>query len=82
MRDCNAFDHIDVTTIDSILKEYPNVIPAKLNQLDDQRYSVIPAAVKNRTEDASLSKGEVVTLVDWKLYVPFSLSLEASCRST
>lgn len=69
MKDSNAFDQIDAATIDALLKEYPNVVPAKLEKLDDQRYNIIPTAVKKRTEDASLSKSEVATLVEWKLYV-------------
>lgn len=71
MKDSNAFDQIDPATIDSVLKEYPNVVPAKLSKLDDQRYNVIPTAVKKQTDDISLSKSEVATLVDWKLYVVF-----------
>lgn len=76
MEDSNAFDQIRPATVDSVLKEYPNVVPAKLERLDDQRYNIIPTAVKKRKEDVSLSKAEVATLVEWKLYALLSSSVK------
>ena len=79
-----SFELIDEEAFDSTLQQYDNVISERLKELDEQRYNVIPAAVKNRDEDPMLSKEEVATLVKWKLYVshsslssvPFSLSLD------
>ena len=70
MKDTEAFERIEPAVFDAVFQEYSNVVPQKVFHLDDQRYNIIPTAVKNREEDVSLSKEEVATLVDWKLYVP------------
>lgn len=70
MKDTVTFERIEPAAFDAVLQEYPDVVPEKLSHLDDQRYNVIPTAVTNRTDGVSLSKEEVATLVDWKLYVP------------
>lgn len=64
-----AFDSIDRTTFEEILKEYPDVVPDKLAALEAQRLRTIPAAlVKRRSEGKPyLTKDEAVSLVDWKL---------------
>ena len=67
MKDTKTIEQIEPAAFDSILQEYPNVVPQKLFELDDQRYNIIPTAVEKRTGDVSLSKEEVATLVDWKL---------------
>lgn len=72
LNDGERFEQIDPTRFDALLQEYHNVVPQKLNELDEQRYNVIPAAVKKRGGDAMLTKEEVVTLAKWKLYVPQS----------
>ena len=69
------FDSVDPSTFDKLLKEYPNVVPPKLTDLDEQRYETIPATLVKRASSGSpyLTKQEVAALVDWKLWVlPFS----------
>ncbi len=63
------FDHISEDDFESLLVQYPETVPPKLADLEDQRLSVIPARLRGRkAEDrAHLTKAEVATLVDWKL---------------
>ena len=67
----HAFNAISGSDFESILSQYPDVVPSKLADLEEQRLSTIPTALaKRRAEDqAYLTKAEVATLVDWKLYV-------------
>lgn len=64
-----SFEKIDPETFDYALKEYPSVVPPKLTKLDIERYETIPASLGKRAGDVHLTKDEVATLVDWKLYV-------------
>ena len=66
-----AFDRIVEADFDNILSQYPETVPSKLSHLEEQRLSIIPAALAGRKKEgrAFLNKAEVATLVDWKLYV-------------
>lgn len=63
------FDRISEDAFESILAQYPETVPSKLADLEEQRLSAIPARLQQRkAEDkAYLTKEEVATLVDWKL---------------
>ena len=67
MDETGTFQAIETTTFDSLLKEYPGVVPEKLSKLDQERYNTIPGLLRQRTGAAWLTKDEVATLVDWKL---------------
>ena len=69
MKEAETFDRIAPEAFESILETYSHVVPEKLASLDEQRYILIPAALKGRQEEKSLTKSEVVELVNWKLYV-------------
>jgi len=46
------------------------MVPEKLRDLDAQRYDIIRKAVAAQEEgEKHLTKEQVVTLVEWKLYV-------------
>jgi hypothetical protein len=64
-----AFDGISGSDFESILTQYPDVVPSKLADLEEQRLSTIPTALAKRRakSQAYLTKAEVATLVDWKL---------------
>ena len=66
-----AFDRITGSDFEDILSQYPDTIPAKLADLEKQRLSTIPNVLAKRRAQgqAFLTKTEVATLVDWKLYV-------------
>lgn len=66
-----AFERISEADFDNILSQYPETVPSKLSDLEEQRLSTIPAALAYRKKEgvAFLNKAEVATLVDWKLYV-------------
>lgn len=64
-----AFDRISGSDFEDILSQYPDVVPSKLADLEEQRLSVIPGVLAERRAEgkAYLTKSEVATLVDWKL---------------
>ena len=64
-----AFDRISKDDFEQILAQYTETVPPKLADLEKQRLSTIPAKLKEREAkgNAHLTKGEVATLVDWKL---------------
>ena len=64
-----AFDRISKDDFEQILAQYPKTVPSKLADLEEQRLSTIPAKLKERKAkgNAYLTKGELATLVDWKL---------------
>lgn len=66
-----VFDRIVEADFDNILSQYSETVPSKLSDLEEQRLSIIPAALANRKKEGRpfLNKAEVATLVDWKLYV-------------
>jgi hypothetical protein len=64
-------DDISLSTLRDVLSRYPATVPEKLRELDTRRYDTIPAVVAAR-ETKYLTKDEVVTLVEWKLYVPLT----------
>lgn len=68
MDESRSFENIDSATFDDLLSAYPDVVPAKLSDLDQQRYEKIPKALKQR-KPPDLEKDQVGTLVDWKLWV-------------
>jgi hypothetical protein len=59
-------DKISLHTFNNVLSRYPATVPEKLRDLDTARYDTIPAAVAARSPK-SLTKDEVVQLVEWKL---------------
>jgi len=61
-----AFKGISVLTFNSLLSEYDTVIPKTLADLERQRLTVIPEAIRSRNP-AYLTKDELVTLMDWKI---------------
>jgi hypothetical protein len=65
----HAFDRITDTEFEGILSQYPDVVPSKLADLEEQRFSTIPDVLAKRRAEgqAYLTKAEVATLVDWKL---------------
>jgi len=65
----HAFDRISSDDFEQILAQYPETVPSKLADLEEQRLSIIPATLKQRKAKgkAYLTKNEVATLVDWKL---------------
>lgn len=67
-----TLDAIDPEAFNSLLEQYPNIVPDKLHALDEQRYDTIPQAIRDRDGPSCLTKEELVTLVEWKLYA-FSL---------
>lgn len=67
MKDTETFEQIEPAAFDAALQQYPDVVPRKLVDLDEQRYNSIPTALKNRKGDIPLSKEEVAILVNWKL---------------
>lgn len=75
------YENINATTFGALLEEYPNVVPAKLSELDHERYDNIPNRLSQRKDPKFLTKDEVATLVNWKLYVsrefhrPFYVSI-------
>lgn len=64
---CDTISYADFV---KLLETYKNVVPTKLEELEEQRLKIIPKALSERTGDgAHLTKAELQTLVDWKLYV-------------
>lgn len=64
-----AFDRISKCDFEQTLAQYPETVPSKLADLEEQRLSNIPSTLKERKTKgkAYLTKKEVATLVDWKL---------------
>ena len=64
-----AFDRISNDDFEQILARYPETVPSKLADLEEQRLSTIPATLKERNAkgNAYLTKNELAKLVDWKL---------------
>ncbi|KAI4920762.1 uncharacterized protein J4E92_008406 [Alternaria infectoria] len=64
--------HIKTITLGAfkdVLSRYPAMVPEKLRDLDAQRYDIIRKAVAAQDEsEKHLTKEQVVTLVEWKLY--------------
>ena len=67
----HAFDRIAGSDFEDILSQYPVVVPTKLADLEEERLSTIPNVLARRRAEgeAYMTKAEVATLVDWKLYV-------------
>jgi hypothetical protein len=64
-----AVDRISNDDFEQILAQYPETVPSKRADLEEQRLLTIPATLKERKAkgNAYLTKEEVATLVDWKL---------------
>lgn len=67
MKEHEAYSAIDASTFDALLKQYPNVVPAKLAELDMERYETIPESLDKAHDGRYLTKEQVLTLVAWKL---------------
>lgn len=61
-------ENIEPTEFKSTLDAYKNEVPEKLAELEKQRLESIPEALAERNA-THMTKKEVQTLVDWKLYV-------------
>ncbi|EME44721.1 hypothetical protein DOTSEDRAFT_98624, partial [Dothistroma septosporum NZE10] len=62
------FANIALEDFNTLLEAYTDVLPAKLIALDRARYETVPTGLETITDDRStLTKAEVVTLVEWKL---------------
>lgn len=61
-------ENIEPVEFESILDSYRDEVPERLAELEKQRLEIIPAALSER-DATHLTKKEVQTLVDWKLYV-------------
>jgi len=63
------YETITYKTFSELLDSYKELVPNKLDDLEEQRLVIIPKSLSERTDDAYLKKPEVQKLVDWKLYV-------------
>lgn len=61
-------ENIEPTEFKDILDSYEDEVPEKLAELEKHRLEIIPEALSERNAK-HLTKKEVQTLVDWKLYV-------------
>lgn len=68
MDKADAFHNISSARFHQLLKQYPDVVPGKLRDLDEKRYRTIPTRLREHGEEPLLlTKDQVATLVDWKL---------------
>lgn len=69
----HTVDNITFPEFTHILQQYKDYIPAKLKELDELRFVTIPEAVQSRKVkskgDLFLTKSELESLMQWKLYV-------------
>lgn len=72
MQEKHHADKISAKDFEALLKAYDDEIAEKLHQLEEQRLGAIPTALLKRKDDAYLKKAELQTLMDWKLYEPWS----------
>ncbi|KAK4610300.1 hypothetical protein CLAFUW4_13582 [Fulvia fulva] len=79
MHDKYSFTNITLEDFHVILDSYAGIVPSKLSDLDKARYDTVPTGLETTTDDPStLTKAEVVTLVDWKLsHATFRPTLKA-----
>lgn len=61
-------ENIEPTKFKHLLDSYKDEVPQKLAELEKHRLKIIPEALSERNA-THLTKKEVQTLVDWKLYV-------------
>ena len=68
------YKFISKQDFDTVLSQYPSIVPDKLHDLDQLRYEFIPATAAQRKaaqrdggEITYLRKEEVEKLVEWKL---------------
>ena len=69
MDDLYDYEKITHEIFSELLGSYKELVPSKLDELEEQRLETIPKALSERADDAHLKKTEVQKLVDWKLYV-------------
>lgn len=69
MDETHNYQTITYKTFSELLDSYKELVPSKLDELEEQRLEKIPKSLSERTDDAHLKKSEVQKLVDWKLYV-------------
>lgn len=69
----HTIDNMTGEEFTHILQQYNDYMPAKLKELDELRFVTIPKAVQSRREknedDVFLTKPELESLIQWKLYV-------------
>ncbi|CAD0108881.1 unnamed protein product [Aureobasidium uvarum] len=63
----HGYETIAHETFSELLDSYRELVPSKLDELEEQRLQTIPKSLSERTDDACLNKAEVQKLVDWKL---------------
>ena len=69
MDDNVLLNNIRPHAFETLRLSYPDYVRAEDQALDHQRFEVIPAAVRLRGRDAHITKNELLTLVDWYMYV-------------
>ncbi|CAD0089104.1 unnamed protein product, partial [Aureobasidium mustum] len=67
MEETHNYETITYKTFSELLDSYKELVPSKLDELEEQRLEIIPKSLSERTDDAHLKKAEVQKLVDWKL---------------
>lgn len=69
----HAAEHITGATCRQLLEQYKDYVPPDLKELDHIRYVTIPEVIQSRrTNDKKgpfLTKSELESLMQWKLYV-------------
>jgi hypothetical protein len=60
-------DKISLSTFNATLSRYADTAPSTLADLDELRYTTIPARLAKIEKNAQLSKSDVEKLVEWKL---------------
>lgn len=69
----HGVDHIASAAFGQLLQQYKDYIPPELKELDQIRYVTIPEVIQSRrTSDKKgpfLTKSELESLMQWKLYV-------------
>lgn len=68
MLEKHHIEAISAEEFTAVLASYDDEVSEKLHKLEEQRVHTIPKALSER-KPAYLTKPEVQTLVDWKLYV-------------
>ena len=62
---------------ESLLQQYPSAVPVKLAELEKQRLDIIPQTLRDR-EMKFITRDELITLMEWKLYVPWTMYARAA----
>jgi len=68
---------ITLFTLQSYVESYDALVPSKIAGLEELRLNTVPETLAQRKKDndAFLEKTEVVSLIEWKLYVSPTLGV-------